>query len=173
MALYAGTGVGRISSIESAATRIRALVDDAEGLLTFSPHEATAETSSPVCYVAEFRGGYMGLLENREIAAELRKLASELTALLRVSLAVGENRVNAPPFLRSCYPCAVGALTVAELAESLDGGSVVIHEPAPTASAAEISAETLRHLGTLITRVPEGSIRDALIRLRERLEERH
>src|SRR5690606_38015366 len=63
MALYAGTGVGRIGEIVPAAERLSSILTAAVALLPDEPQVVEIiESSSPVCYAGEISGAYMGQL---------------------------------------------------------------------------------------------------------------
>jgi hypothetical protein len=112
----------------------------------------------------------VGLLDDEELAAELAALVSQLQALLRISVSTSRSE-NAPPFGETSHVFAAWALAVAELATMLGKGPVHIEKRDLAVSVGEGRTEVLRHLGTFIPSVPEGSIHDALVRLRKRLQE--
>lgn len=79
MALYAGTGAGRIEDVPTAAQRLRQIADEARRLLATPPpreieNAEPAEPSSPVCYAREADDAYMGYAPADELAAELNIL---------------------------------------------------------------------------------------------------
>ena len=87
MALYAGAGVGAITAIVPAGERLHAIVSEAEALLDALPrvdgdHAASA---SPVCYVGEVGGTYMGLLEDAELANIFLGLRNRLRRLIETT----------------------------------------------------------------------------------------
>lgn len=88
MALYAGTGVGRIDAIVAAGERLTQIVADAEALLAVDAMPATeaARLSSPACYAAEADGQYMGEIGRNELLAALDELLEAERAGARVAL---------------------------------------------------------------------------------------
>jgi nitronate monooxygenase len=176
MALYAGTGVGRIATIEPAAARIGKLIADAEALL-----ESTAggneprEASSPVCYAGEFGGAYMGMMEPAELADALQRMAEDMRQLVRERLEELANpaEANAPPFESGVYPLAGLALAIgqsgAALAPAAPRRRAPRSEPPPRPQGTRRAA-LLDQLGTLIPRVPEGAARGLLVEARRFLE---
>jgi nitronate monooxygenase len=71
MALYAGLGVGRVTSIVSATTRVRAIaVEAVRWLDAHAPApDLVAEVASPPCFAHEVDDEYMGLARHREAQA--------------------------------------------------------------------------------------------------------
>lgn len=70
MALYAGIGVGRIAEILTAEDRLASTIAEAKDLL---PPIALSDggkrsPASPVCYVGELGGRYMGFMDDIEVA---------------------------------------------------------------------------------------------------------
>ncbi len=96
MALYAGMGVGAIEAIIPAGDRLRSIVDEAEALLGAMP-APNAETSSasPVCYMGELGGAYMGFLEDAELAGILVALRNRLRGLIGTALPADRGRLAA------------------------------------------------------------------------------
>ena len=88
MALYAGTGVGRIDAIVAAGERLTPIVADAEALLAVDamPAAEAARLSSPACYAAEADGQYMGAIGRNELLAALDELLEAERAGARVAL---------------------------------------------------------------------------------------
>ena len=85
MALYAGTGVGEIKSIVSAADRIETILSEAEAALP-AVDMLLAPTSSPVCLAGEFSGDYMGHADQEEVDAAVAALVEELRAIVQLTL---------------------------------------------------------------------------------------
>ena len=88
MALYAGTGVGRIDAIVAAGERLTQIVADAEALLAVDamPAAEAARLSSPACYAAEADTQYMGDIGRDELLAALDELLEAERAGARVAL---------------------------------------------------------------------------------------
>ena len=163
MALYAGTGVGNVTAIRSAAAIIDGIVAEAEQRLAPARTTATpsgAELSSSVCYAGEMGGAYMGLLEEADAGAEARALARDITALLgRRGAGRGE---NAPPFSRQLLNLSPWLLALSSFAAS---GAW------PTSSEHALSlADLPGRIGMLSTRVPDGALRRTLVGLRAAVE---
>ena len=79
MALYAGTGAGRIHDVPTAGKRLRQITDGARRLLASPPLRPIGgaepvETSSPVCYAGQADDVYMGYAPPEELATELNIL---------------------------------------------------------------------------------------------------
>jgi len=85
MALYAGTGVGEIKSVVSAADRIETILSEAEAALP-AVDMLLAPASSPVCLAGEFSGDYMGHADQEEIDAAMAALVEELRAIVQLTL---------------------------------------------------------------------------------------
>lgn len=158
MALYAGTGVGRVDQIVPAARRIATIGQQAEAMLRLSEAEEVPETSSAVCYMGEFCGAYAGTLDEAEQAAELGGLAASLEGLLRASLPLDAN--GEPPFPTSSHSYAAWVLALRGLA-----GRTA--RPATTAATPAAIAERLT---LLIPQMPEGYARQVLLKLRGTLD---
>jgi nitronate monooxygenase len=83
MALYAGEGAGLITSIPSAAERLRAIVGGAMRIL----HEVRVpEFSSPACSMHEASDAYMGYAGKGELTSLLNELLEAERAGARVAL---------------------------------------------------------------------------------------
>jgi nitronate monooxygenase len=88
MALYAGKGVGRVTSIVEAAERVRAIAGEAAALLcaiAASSAEAV-ELASPACLAHEMDDRYMGFVAPDELLAALNELLEAERAGARVTL---------------------------------------------------------------------------------------
>lgn len=159
MALYAGTGVGHTTAVAAAGERLRAITSEADELMASTEGDEIAELSSAVCYVGEATGAYAGLLDTDEAASELRALEATMLQLLRANLTGAENE---PPFPNSSYTYAAWVAALRQMAgtgASLGAGGAV----APAQA-------ILQRLSALLPRLPEGSIRRRLLRLRELIE---
>jgi len=88
MALYAGTGVGRIDAIVAAGERLARIVAEAEALLAVeaAPAAEAASLSSPACFAAEADPQYMGEIGRDELLAVLNELLEAERAGARVAL---------------------------------------------------------------------------------------
>ncbi|HMM45545.1 MAG TPA: nitronate monooxygenase [Candidatus Macondimonas sp.] len=88
MALYAGTGVGRIDAIVGAGERLARVVAEAEALLAVDamPAAEAARLSSPACFAAEADAQYMGEIGRDELLAALDELLEAERAGARVAL---------------------------------------------------------------------------------------
>ncbi len=167
MALYAGTGVGAITDIPAAADRIAAIVKEAAELLaeTEAPG-ASIEPSSPVCYMGEMRGDYMGELSGSELASHLLGLAADLRTALRTLVARPADH-DAPPFPPGA---AAYARWLLRLRREIGTSDLVATRPPATGELGLIHAALLHRLSHLIPRLPETALRNDLSRLREFIE---
>ena len=172
MALYAGTGIGRITAIIPAAERLARIVAEAEDLLAIdlgAAEEDEVEPASSVCYAGEMSGAYMG---EDDLADDLWLLAVQLRAALRTALARGVNPAasSQPPFPGSAAPLASWSLRLRQLAASESQGAPASH---PVISS-KLPADSLllQSLGALIPRISRPALRDRLVRLRLFLEAR-
>jgi len=91
MALYAGQGAGRITSIPSAAERLNAIVGEAMRVLGIavdagSDAGVVAEFSSPACSMHEASDTYMGYAGKDELTTFLNELIEAERAGARVTL---------------------------------------------------------------------------------------
>ncbi|ODT77564.1 MAG: hypothetical protein ABS76_27780 [Pelagibacterium sp. SCN 64-44] len=160
MALYAGTGIGKIEAIPPAGARMAALMEQAQALLATPDAGNPAETSSPVCYAGEFDNAYMGSPEAGEIAATCAALASDLRQALHLALAdhTEQYAFDAPPFGDEA-PAYAGWL----LALAPDKGN-------PTSQmqtlAALLGAMQAR-IDAIVARLPETGLRQQLSQLRQ------
>lgn len=104
MALYAGTGVGRIDTIVAAGERLARIVAEAEALLAVEANTAAeaASLSSPACFAAEADAQYMGEIGREELLAALDALLEAERAGARVALHTGKNApAELAPLLRA------------------------------------------------------------------------
>jgi nitronate monooxygenase len=109
MALYAGQGAGRITSILSAAERLNAIVGEAMRILGIAedagPDEGAAgEFNSPACLMREASDAYMGYAGKDELITFLNELLEAERAGARVTLESA---------------CAAGATPIAELMRTI------------------------------------------------------
>jgi nitronate monooxygenase len=90
MALYAGQGVGLITSIPPAGERLAAIVEEATHILGRTEESAaevdTSEFSSPACSMHEASGTYMGYAGREELTHFLNELLEAERAGARVTL---------------------------------------------------------------------------------------
>lgn len=168
MALYAGTGVGSIATIRPAAEIIGDLLADAETapIGADAARDAATELASPVCYIGEMSGTYVGQLEAGEIADEMTHLLAELRALLRdTTRHETSSSANTPPF---------GPNSVA-LARWLAGLAAAWPQAATAASwhddAGEAGAALFDRLARLIPQLPDNDLRTGLAELRAWIED--
>lgn len=170
MALYAGTGIGRITAITSAAERLAQIIAEAEDLLAIdlgTAEEDDVEPSSSVCYAGEMSGAYMG---EDDLADDFWLLATQLQYALRAALAKGVDRSASgqPPFAESAATLAGWALRMRQLAASESKGARAIHPVISSKLPAQVLL--LQALGALVPRISRPGLRDRLVRLRVFLE---
>lgn len=154
MALYAGTGTGRITEITGAGDRLRTIVAEAAVGLATAPADEETESSSAVCYANEMTGAYMGHLSDSELAGELGALADDIRLALQGTLA---RHATQRPFPDQATALARAVLLIERLAASRDG---VCHLSVDRAerSATQlplIRASILGRLRTILPRTPE------------------
>lgn len=164
MALYAGTGIGRIHDIGSAAARLQTILVQAAELLAVDPADTgdqDVEVSSSVCYAGEMNGAYMG---EADLADDLWLLAAQMQAALRAALAQGVDPAAAsqPPFAADAAALASWSLQVRQLAEG--EGAATAHPIVP--GKLPPRALLLQGLGALVPRITRPGLRDRLARLR-------
>ena len=159
MALYAGTGVGRIETIPPAGERMASILGEARSLLG-SPADSAAEASSPVCYAGEFNNAYMGSPEPEEIAATCAALAGELRQALHLALAAhsDDNAFGAPPFGDEATAYAGWLLALAA-----DRGA---HAPQGRDMPTLLKSMQTR-IDAIVARLPETGLRTQLGQLRQ------
>jgi nitronate monooxygenase len=90
MALYAGQGAARISTLMSAADRLRSITTEARKLLAAPTavatiHHAAVEPSSPVCFMSEADDLYLGYMGGDELVEALSELLEAERAGARVA----------------------------------------------------------------------------------------
>jgi len=168
MALYAGTGVDHVTRILPAAEIVQELVSEAHldpiGIETAS--QAAVELSSPVCYIGQMEGPYLGQLDNSEIAAEIAVLAAQLRTLLRLVLdSTGEAREdNTPSFPVSAVPLAKWIINLVSAWPARRAYQPIDRD------ATSIRQDLLDRLGRLVTRLPDNELRNGLSTLRAALQ---
>ena len=172
MALYAGTGIGRITTITRAADRLAQIIAEAEDLLAIdlgTDEDQDVEPASSVCYAGEMSGAYMG---EDDLADDFWLLAAQLQSALRTALAQGADRSASgqPPFADSAAPLAGWALRIRQLAASESKGAPAAHPVISNKLPAQ--ALLLQALGALVPRISRPDLRDRLVRLRLFLEAR-
>ncbi len=88
MALYAGLGAGRITTIVSAAERLQGIVTQAAACLAspVAPPETRLELASPPCFADEMDAAYMGYAAPGELLTSLNELLEAERAGARVTL---------------------------------------------------------------------------------------
>lgn len=170
MALYAGTGIGRITAITGAAERLAQIIAEAEDLLAIdlgTAEEDDVEPSSSVCYAGEMSGAYMG---EDDLADDFWLLATQLQYALRAALAKGVDRSASgqPPFAESAATLAGWALRMRQLAASESKGARAIYPVISSKLPAQVLL--LQALGALVPRISRPGLRDRLVRLRVFLE---
>ena len=177
MALYAGTGVGRIDELVSAGERIAGILAEAQGLMALDADvPPVIEASSSVCYASEMDGAYMGMLGRDEVEAELRMLGDELRVALREALArEADPAAEQPSFAGKVEELACWALRVQRLASPADTGAAraassvpVLQLVEPPQSLAE--AAILGRLRRILPRIGEQRIGRQLEALRSFME---
>jgi nitronate monooxygenase len=95
MALYAGTGVGRITEIVGAADRVRAIASEAERLLDLVTPPSEPTELTPLTFVAhKIDGGYKGITRPEELMITLNELLEVKGAGARVTLAMAREAEN-------------------------------------------------------------------------------
>jgi nitronate monooxygenase len=92
MALYAGAGVGRVTTIVGAAERVRAIAAEASDLLKANavPPTEPVQLASPACLAHEMDDCYMGFATRDELLPVLNELLEAERAGARVTLATAK-----------------------------------------------------------------------------------
>jgi nitronate monooxygenase len=169
MALYAGTGIGSIGAIRPAGAILHDICDHAQvaPIGAGTAGQAAIERASPVCYVGEMNGAYVGQLEATEVAEEMEQLLAELRGLLPVMAErnVAPHNENAPPFTRD----------VVTLARWIMGLAAAWEQPGIGEQAGRAGGTAtlpLERLARVITGLPEGELRASLVSLRQWLQTR-
>lgn len=171
MALYAGTGVGAITSIVPANERIRNFLKEAAAALPEVPPLPVAD-SSPICMAGEFSGAYMGHAEPEEIAEALVDIIMGLHKILQLTLAEGpdEFELSRPPFHAGAVPIAGWLLLLHDLSAAekarIAVGNLVLPAQADTPSELSQRYSSMRHiLAALLPRMPDNRMRQVLATL--------
>ena len=144
MALYAGTGVGKVHEVVPAGERLAAIAGAAEaGLAAIGPGRERIELTSSVCYADEVGAAYMGLLGRDELLVRLNGLVDALRAALRQEV----RRPGAATGLPWASQCARWAWQLARRVERrggtatrADGEHALPGGLTPDAAAREIEA---------------------------------
>jgi nitronate monooxygenase len=92
MALYAGTGVGRVTGIVGTAERVRAIAAEASDLLkaNAAPPTEPVELALPACLAHEMDDRYMGFAARDELLPALNELLEAECAGARMTLATAK-----------------------------------------------------------------------------------
>ncbi|WDR06902.1 nitronate monooxygenase [Devosia rhodophyticola] len=174
MALYAGTGVGSISDIPTAAERLESCIEVAGQMLVSDAD--IVEMSSPACYADEMSGAYMGQADSAEVAEILAQLAPLLRNLFQCVLAdnIGGQQ-DRPPFFERAGDYARWVLLLDRLAANAGVDRV---KPAQDCERSDTDTGQLAHqvldrLGRLVPRLPESQLRRDLSPLAGFIETMH
>lgn len=159
MALYAGTGVGKVHAVRPAGAIIAAILAEAAALSGGGALDMV-ETASPVCYAGEMSGAYMGLLDADEARTEIAGLMRMLYAALAAALANNGDRDNRPPFSPEAEFFARHILALLPYGD--EDGEVQPGEALP--------GSMLQRLRQVLPRLPENRCRQALQLLALELE---
>lgn len=168
MALYAGNGVGSISSIVPAGERIADLLAQAEQVMPEIGPMPVADASS-VCMAGEFTGAYMGHVEPEEIAEGVCDIAADMGEILRLTLAdrADEQALSTPPFHPDAAPIAGWVLLLHQICG--EAGVRMIDYNFALPPQEEIGLELFRRhtlvrhtLAQLLPRMPENRMRQVL-----------
>lgn len=170
MALYAGTGVGAVKSIQHAENIIRQIASEALSLVAaVDQTELDPQNSSSVCYLDELPGDYTNHLSEPELRAAL----SKITGLLRSATNTLQHK--SPQMRKSGSPSFLPeAVTYArfipllrkhldEETHDVDGASIGLNLP-------QMQTLICDELSATIPRLPDGPLRELLIRLRQHVE---
>ena len=159
MALYAGTGVGRVHDVVAAGERLRSIVQAAEDVLANTGvGSERIEMSSSVCYADEVGAEYMGLLGRAELLERLNGLVDSLRAALRQTL-------RDPAGVRWQRDCAHWAVRLARLV-ARRGGSPSRRDRADALPAGQtqeaVATEIEKHVRALLPLVADDCVRGPL-----------
>jgi nitronate monooxygenase len=167
MALYAGTGVGCINSIRPAGEIIReiAAAADIAPIGLDAAALSGPEMASPVCYVGEMTGRYLGHLETSEIVVEMTSLLEDLRAVLLNAQDVdpAQAKASSPPF-------SPQTKSLARWIAGLDAEWGPISSQSQFASSSYAIDRAVERLRSIIPRLPESVFRSELADLRGWLE---
>jgi nitronate monooxygenase len=170
MALYAGTGVGQITGITGAGSRVRAIIAEADALTAVENITAgDKEFSSPVCYAHEIAGPYMGFFSAEDLSAELWSLADNMQTALRVLLLQEADQAapSQPPFSDTAAEFAGWSLRLQRLAVTVGGGTFHVTNEIPlrrleTLDVSLMRGNLLRRLGAALPRMADQRVAEQL-----------
>lgn len=167
MALYAGTGIDCIVSIRPAGEIIReiAAVADVAPIGLDAPAVSVPEMASPVCYVGEMTGTYLGQLETSEIAVEMTPLVADLRAVLLIA-----QDADPAPAKASSPAFSPRTKSLARWIAGLDAAWGPISSQGQLASSGYAKDRAVERLRSIIPRLPESVFRSELAELRGWLE---
>ncbi|MGE0666191.1 MAG: nitronate monooxygenase [Sphingomonadales bacterium] len=96
MALYAGTGVGRIVRIMGAADRVRIFADQAQKMMQSKtvPPPPNGQYASPACAAHEMKGMYMGYASKGELLEFLNELLEAERAGARLTRRTADESIR-------------------------------------------------------------------------------
>lgn len=170
MALYAGTAVESVTSVQSAESIIQQIASEALLLVAAGDRpDCGAQNNSSVCYLDELPGDYSNHLSEPEVQAVL----SEVTGLLRSSIIALQHK--SPQMRKSGLPSFLPqAATYARFIPSL---RMHLIEETPVVASASTALNVLQlhrlisdKLSATIPRLPDSLLRELLIQLRQHVE---
>lgn len=167
MALYAGTGVGGVRAIRSAAAVIGDIVEEAGTILARIERDAASapvESASPVCYAAKMSPEYAGQVDGAALKAELAGVLDALGGLL--VNAARQSDVSEPPFAAGDLIWACWMLTLRQFAAAADLPPPLVAPRGP----AMLRAALLARLRGLLPRLGDGAMQMCLARLADEIE---
>lgn len=168
MALYAGTGIGCITSIRPAGEIIREIASSANvaPIGVDAPAPSVPEMASSVCYVGEMTGRYLGQPETSEIAVEMKSLLVDLRAVL-----LNAQDADPAPAKATSPPFSPQAKSLARWIARLDAEWGSISSQSQFASSGYARDKAVERLRNIIPRLPESVFRSQLAELRGWLED--
>lgn len=163
MALYAGTGVGEVTTVRPAAAIIGEIVAEAKGLLEgqAGAGEEIGRSASPVCYAGEMGGAYMGFIDDAEMATEVSNLVGLLARGLAATLESQGEEASRPPFASVDLRYARHIVTLRPFAGGVDVKSDQKTDIAPSV----LPAAIVQRARALVPRLPENACRRKLLAL--------
>jgi len=163
MALYSGTGIGRIDTVVPARERLAAIMREAEARIPAMSSAPAAESASAICYAGEMSGAYMGEVEGADLTDALGRIGANLHAALAAVLAAYPLEADQPAFPDEAFAYAGWVLALDRLAR-----------PAAPVSGdlARLLLTLVREVGALVPRLPDGDTRALLQSLLAFLQER-
>lgn len=163
MALYAGTGVGRVTAIRPAADIVAGIVAEADALLDArgAGGDAIGQSASPVCYAGEMGGAYMGFIDDAEMAAEVSDLVGLLTRGLAATLESQDEEASRPPFASADLRYARHILALRPFADGVDMRSDRKTDIVPSI----LPDAIVQRARALVPRLPENACRRKLLAL--------